>query len=165
MWLAILVCVCIMIILVPRPGDETNATCVHYRVLVPTLPDLFQHWIPKTGSRLGMRLVCIWEVGISVGGGRDGGRERNWFFSLPCTVESDKEKPQYKSLLDLPYMSRELTEKLDEYSNPTRPKSRTRRATIGSPALGKQLQKRRPSVPTSKRSPMKKINPAPSIAE
>ena len=91
--------------------------------------------------------------------------EKEIDFLLLCTVESDKEKPQYKSLLDLPYLSRELTEKLDEYSNPSRPKSRTRRATMGSSALGKQIQKRRPSVPISKRSPMKKINPAPSIAE
>ena len=97
---------------------------------------------------------------------REWGRERKkWIFFLLCTVELDKEKPQYKSLLDLPYLSRELTEKLDEYSNPSRPKSRTRRATMGSSSLGKQIQKRRPSVPISKRSPTKKINPAPSIAE
>ena len=64
-------------------------------------------------------------------------------------------------------MSRDLAEKLDEYSNPSRPKSRTRRSTMGSSALGKQLQKRRQSMPptAAKKSPMKKINPAPSIAE
>ena len=82
-------------------------------------------------------------------GRKERGRER---ISL-CTVESaDKEKPQYKSLLDLPYTSRELTEKLDEtqYSNPTRPKSHTQRAIIIiSSAPGKQLHKRRPSMPIS----------------
>ena len=64
--------------------------------------------------------------------GREGWRERknSKLISLPCTVESGKEEPQYKSLLDLPYLSRELTEKLDEY--PNRPKSHTQRATMRS---------------------------------
>ena len=79
-------------------------------------------------------------------GRKDRGRER---ISLYTVESADKEKPQYKSLLDLPYTSRELTEKLDEYSNPTRPKSHTQRATIISSALGKQLHKRRPSMPIS----------------
>ena len=112
----------------PLARDEANnyVSCVRHGMCVassPRSPIFFKIEFEKLGVGWEQgQLVCVYERQLE-SGGRDGGREK--LFSFLCTVESDKEKPQYKSLLDLPNMSRELTEKLDEYSNPSRSKSHT----------------------------------------
>ena len=99
---------------------------------------------------------------------RERERERVKTGALFYTTGSDRGKPQYKSLLDAPYMTRDLAEKLDELSNPHdhRPKRRTHRAsTIAVSKIIETGAKRRPSVPTVKRPQVKMIKPVSSIAE
>ena len=78
---------------------------------------------------------------------------------------SDRDKPQYKSLLDAPYMSRDLAEKLDELSNPhpVRPKSLTRRANTLVLLNKATLLKQRPTARHKKRPPLKASKTVSSI--
>lgn len=92
--------------------------------------------------------------------------------TITHNVHSAEGTPQYKSLLDAPYMSRDVAEKLEELNNPQplQPQARKlRRVTTVVPVktTTPPANKRKHSVYTSTRKlpSIKKITPIASIAE